>query len=151
MARGRAWLQEQGILAPADYTLRRAIGPAGQKARTVLMNRMMGSLSLPMRKRLHALVAIAQDDPVSTANRIKATPSRASSADMGLLLAKLEGIEDTGVLQIDTNWINGNYQRFPFHSARTMSADRLREKGTSPILVILHVKDFGPGVYWGRT
>ena len=127
LARGRAWLQEQRILAPADYTLRRAVGSARQKARTVLMNRMMASLSLPMRERLDALVAIAEDDPFSALNRIKATPSRASSAGMGQLLAKLEVIEETGVLEIDINWINGNYQRLLFHSVRTMSADRLRE------------------------
>ncbi len=127
LARGRAWLQEQRILAPADYTLRRAIGSARQKARTVLMNRMMASLSLPMRERLDALVTVAEDDPFSVLNRIKATSSRASSAGMGQLLAKLELIEETGVLEIDINWINGNYQRFLFHSVRTMSADRLRE------------------------
>ena len=46
---------------------------------------------------------------------------------MDQLLAKLELIQETGVLEIDINWINGNYQRFLFHSVRTMSADRLRE------------------------
>jgi len=127
LARGRTWLQEQRILAPADYTLRRAVGSARHKARTVLMDRMMASLSLSMRERLDALVTVAEDDPFSALNRIKATSSRASSAGMGQLLAKLELIEETGVLEIDINWINANYQRFLFHSVRTMSADRLRE------------------------
>ena len=127
LARGRTWLQEQRILAPADYTLRRAIGSARQKARTVLMNRMMACLSLPMRERLDALVAVAEDDPFSALNRIKTAPSRASAAGMNRLLAKLGLIEDTGVLEMDISWINGNYQRFLFHNVRTMSADRLRE------------------------
>ena len=127
LARGRTWLQEQRILAPADYTLRRVIGSARQKARTVLMNRMMACLSLPMRERLDALVAVGEDDPFSTLNRIKTISSKASPAGMGRLLAKLELIEDTGVLEVDINWINANYQRFLFHSVRTMSADRLRE------------------------
>ena len=127
LARGRTWLQEQRILAPADYTLRRAIGSARQKARTVLMNRMMACLSLPMRERLDALVAVAEDDPFSALNRIKTAPSRASPAGMNRLLAKLGLIEDTGVLEMDTSWINGNYQRFLFHNVRTASADRLRE------------------------
>ena len=91
------------------------------------MNRMMACLSLPMRERLDALVAVAEDDPFSALNRIKATPSRASPAGMSRLLAKLGLIEETGVLEIDIDWINGNYQRFLFHSVRTMSADRLRE------------------------
>ena len=123
LARGRTWLQEQRFLAPADYTLRRAISSARQTARTVLMNRMM----LPMRERLDALVAVADDDPFSALNRIKATPSRAPPAGMSRLLAKLGLFEETGVLEIDIDWINGNYQRFLFHSVRTMSADRLRE------------------------
>ena len=127
LASGRTWLQEQRILAPADYTLRRAIGSARQKAHTVLMNRMMACLSLPMRERLDALVAVAEDDPFSALNRIKATPSRASPAGMSRLLAKLGLIEDTGVLEMDISWINGNYQRFLFHNVRTASADRLRE------------------------
>ena len=76
---------------------------------------------------LDALVAVSEDDLFSALNRIKATSSRASSAGMGQLLARLELIQETGVLEIDINWINGNYQRFLFHSLRTMSADRLRE------------------------
>ena len=127
LARGHTWLREQRILAPADYTLRRVIGSARQKARTALMDRMMASLSLPMRERLDALVAVAEDDPFSALNRIKSTSSKASPAGMRQLLAKLELIEDTGVLEVGINWINANYQRFLFHSVRAMSADRLRE------------------------
>ena len=43
------------------------------------------------------------------------------------LLARLEVIEATGVLEIDVGWVNGNYQRILFHSVRTASADRVRE------------------------
>ena len=43
------------------------------------------------------------------------------------LLARLELIEATGVLEIDMAWVNGNYQRVLFHSVRTASADRVRE------------------------
>ena len=45
---------------------------------------------------------------------------------MKRLLARLELIEATGVLEVDVNWVNGNYQRILFHSVRTASADRVR-------------------------
>ena len=132
LARGRAWLQEQRILVPADSVLRRAVSSARQKARAVLMNRMMACLSASMRERLDELVAVAEAETFSVLNHIKTTPSRASLAGMSRLLAKLELIEDTGVLKIDINWVNGNYQRYLFHSVRTASADRLREDMAAP-------------------
>ena len=46
---------------------------------------------------------------------------------MNRLLARLELIEATGVLEIDVGWVNGNYQRILFHSVRTASADRMCE------------------------
>ena len=41
---------------------------------------------------------------------------------MKRLLARLELLEATGVLEIDVGWVNGNYQRILFHSVRTASA-----------------------------
>ena len=46
---------------------------------------------------------------------------------MKRLLARLELIETTDVLEIDMGWVDANYQRILFHSVRTASADRLRE------------------------
>ena len=46
---------------------------------------------------------------------------------MKRLLARLEFVEATGMLEIDMAWVNGNYQRILFHSVRTASADRVRE------------------------
>ena len=45
---------------------------------------------------------------------------------MKRLLARLELIEATGVLGVNVDWVNGNYQRILFHSVRTASADRVR-------------------------
>ena len=45
---------------------------------------------------------------------------------MKRLLARLELIEATGVLDIHVGWVNGNYQRILLHSVRTASADRIR-------------------------
>ena len=124
--RARGWLRDERILAPAAYVLRRAVGTARQQARTILSNRMAQHLSRPMRECLDALLHVEEEDPFSPLNRIKSAPSSPSTAGMRRLLARLELIEETGVLGIDVSWINGNYQRVLFHTVRTASAARLR-------------------------
>ena len=84
-------------------------------------------LSASMRERLDALVAVGDDDPHSPLHHIKTGSSNPSVGGMKRLLARLEVIEATGVLEIDVGWVNGNYQRILFHSVRTASADRVRE------------------------
>ena len=61
--------------------------------------------------------------PHSPLHRIKTGSSNPSVGGMKRLLARLELIEATGVLEIDVGWVNGNYQRILFHSVRTASAD----------------------------
>ena len=106
--------------------LRRAVGAARQKARALLTQRMAERLSAPMHEALDALVAVDDDQPHSPLNRIKASSSNPSVGGMKRLLARLELIEATGVLEVDVGWVNGNYQRILFHSVRTASADRVR-------------------------
>ena len=84
-------------------------------------------LSAAMRDRLDALVAVGDDDPHSPLHRIKSGSSSPSVGGMKRLLARLELIEATGVLEVDVGWVNGNYQRILFHTVRTASADRVRE------------------------
>ena len=126
LARARAWLRDEHVLAPSDSVLRRAIGAARHKARTLLTQRMAERLSAPMREGLDALVAVDDDQPHSPLNRIKASSSNPSVRGMKRLLARLELIEATGVLGVDVDSVNGNYQRILFHSVRTASADRVR-------------------------
>jgi len=84
-------------------------------------------LSAAMRDRLDALVAVGDDDPHSPLHRIKTGSSSPSVGGMKRLLARLELLEATGALEIDVDWVNGNYQRILFHTVRTASADRVRE------------------------
>ena len=126
LARARAWLRDEHVLAPADSVLRRAIGAARHKARALLTQRMAERLSAPMRDRLDALIAVDDDQPHSPLHHIKASSSSPSVGGMKRLLARLALIEATGVLEIDVGWVNGNYQRILFHSVRTASADRVR-------------------------
>ena len=126
LARARVWLRDEHVLSPSDSVLRRAIGAARNTARTLLTERLAERLSAPMRARLDALIAGDHDQPHSPLNRIKASSSNPSVGGMKRLLARLELIEVTGVLEVDVGWINGNYQRVLFHSVRTASADRVR-------------------------
>lgn len=73
LARARAWLRDEHVLAPADSVLRRAIGAARHKARALLTQRLAERLSAPMRDRLDALIAVDDDQPHSPLNRIKAS------------------------------------------------------------------------------
>ena len=107
--------------------LRRAVGAARHKARALLTQRMAERLSAPMRDRLDELVAVGDDQPHSPLHGIKTGTSSPSVGGMKRLLARLESIEATGVLDIDVSWVNGNYQLILFHSVRTASADRVRE------------------------
>ena len=127
LARARGWLRDEHVLAPADSALRRAVGAARHKARALLTQRLAERLSAPMRDRLDALVAVGDDHPHSPLHQIKASSSNPSVGGMKRLLARLESIEATGVLEIDVGWVKGNYQRILFHSVRTASADRVRE------------------------
>ena len=60
-------------------------------------------LSAPMRNRLDALVAVDDDQPHSPLHRIKASSSNPSVGGMKRLLARLELVEATGVLEIDVS------------------------------------------------
>lgn len=68
-------------------------------------------LSAPMRDRLDELVAVGDDEPHSSLHGIKTGTSSPSVGRTKRLLARLESIEATGVLDIDVSWVNGNYQR----------------------------------------
>ena len=79
-----------------------------------------------MRDELDALLAVGEDDAFSALNRLEASPSGPSVGGMNHLLARLEIIEGTGMLEVDMGWVNGNWQRILFHRVRTATAGRLR-------------------------
>ena len=117
LARARAWLRDEHVLAPSDPVLRRAIGAARHKARTLLTQRMAERLSAPMREGLDALVAVDDDQPHSPLNRIKASSSNPSVGGMKRLLARLELIQ-TGNLAIDGAKNFGRFEAFFLPAAR---------------------------------
>ena len=89
-----------------------------------MVERMEERLLSALRERLDALLDTGDDVRFTVLNRIKESTSSPSVGSMRRLLARLQLIEATGVLEVDISWVNANYQRVLFHSVRSVSADR---------------------------
>ena len=129
LARARGRLRDTQVLAPGESVLRRAVGSARQAARITIAERMQASLSPSLRERLDTLLDTTDDDRFSALNRIKESTPSPSAVGMRRLLSRLELIEMTGVLEIDIDWVNGNYQRVLFHRARDLRGPSARDGG----------------------
>ena len=93
-------------------------------ARASMVERMEERLSSALREHLDALLETGDDVRFTVLNRIKESTSSPSVGSMRRLLARLQLIEATGVLEVDISWVNANYQRVLLHSVRSVSADR---------------------------
>ena len=130
LARARGRLRDRKILAPGESVLRRAVGSARQAARTAMAERMQACLSPSLRERLDALLGTTDDDRFSALNRIKESTSSPSVAGMSRLLARLELIEVTGVLEIDIGWVKRQLPaRAVPHRARHLRGPSARDGG----------------------
>lgn len=125
LSRAKQFLQEAGILYPADDTLRRLMIGQRQQARDHIFGRITDSLSALLRERLDALL-VAGDRRLTPFQTLKQPPGRPSPAALLRLAAKLEEIQGTEILTVDLAWLNNNYQRSLTHYAKRCSADRMR-------------------------
>ena len=89
--------------------------------------RVAGQLPREVSQALDELLEVDADESVSRLQWIKENPAKPSPAAMRRLAEKLAAIKTTGVLGIDLEWLNRNYQRALFHYVRQCSAHRLRE------------------------
>lgn len=121
----KQFLQETGILFPADDTLRRIIVRQRQAAREHIYSRVAESLSPEFKKRLDDLL-IAGDNRFTPFQSLKNPPRKASPKSVLKLADKLELIRETGILDVDLSWLNNNYQRALTRYGRRCSADRMR-------------------------
>ena len=62
---------------------------------------------------------------------------------MKRLLARLELIEATGVLGVNVDWVNGNYQRILFHSVRTRLDDMLKAQRQAVDRIVHRYRQLG--------
>lgn len=131
VAKARQWCRAGRFLMPADYAIYRIAQTERRKARDLLGKRMMQRLSPAMRSTLDVLLMTGDNASVSPLQRIKSTPSKPSNSAMVQLMGKLDLIEETGLIGVEINWVNPNYQRILYHHVRTASADKLRDMPAS--------------------
>lgn len=126
LIQAKQFLKENGILFPADDTLRRLIVTQRQAARDHIFTRIADSLSLAQQEALDGLL-IAGKKRTTPFQVLKKPPGQPSPKSMLRLADKLKIIQATGLLTIDLAWLNNNYQRSLTRYARRCSADRLRD------------------------
>lgn len=126
LVKAKAYLREQGILQPADDTLRRLIVRQREQARHAIFTRITDDLSPAMKDKLEALLVV-DEASFSPLQSLKQPPGQASPAAILRLIDKLNQIEATGILTVALSWLNNNYQRSLTHYVRRCSAARLRQ------------------------
>lgn len=125
LVQAKSFLKENGILFPADSTLRRLIAAQRQQARDHIFTRMTEGLSPDLQEKLDALL-VGGDNRLTPLQTLKQPPGRPSPTAVLRLTDKLEQIQGTGILALDLAWLNNNYQRTLARYVRRCSADRLR-------------------------
>ena len=127
LARAREYLKQEKTVFPAESVLRRIIGEQRRKARDAIAARVAEELPLEVGETLDKLLEVEAGETVSGLQGIKKNPAKPSAVAMRRLAERLTLIEATGVLGMDLEWLNRNYQRSLFQYVRNCSAPRLRK------------------------
>ena len=127
LARAREYLKQERTVFPAESVLRRIIGEQRKKAGEAIAARVAEELPPEVGETLDKLLEVKAGETVSGLQGIKKNPAKPSPAAMRLLAERLTLIEATGVLGMDLQWLNRNYQRALFRYVRNCSAHRLRD------------------------
>ena len=120
------FLKEQRILQPARDTLERLIVKQRQKARQFIYDTMLIHLTEAQCKALDNLLKV-DEAYFSPLQQLKQPPAQPSPKALIALTKKLELIETIGVIELDTDWLNNNYQRTLTKYVLRCSAKRLRD------------------------
>ena len=126
LVRVKEFLKQQRILRPTNYTLKRYIIQQREKARQYIYSRLASGLSEKQKKSIDSLLTVSEGR-ISEFQRLKENPKRATPKGMLRLTSALETIKATGVLEVDTSWLNNNYQRTLTRYAKRCSVNRLRD------------------------
>lgn len=110
LIQAKQFLKENGVLYPADDTLRRLIVTQRQAARNHTFTRITTGLSSSQREKLDNLL-VAGGNRLTPFQMLKKPPGQPSPKSMLRLAEMLQLIQETGVLSIDLSWLNNNYQR----------------------------------------
>ena len=126
LAKAENFLKEQLILQPARDTLERLIATQKQRARQFIYDKMLSSLTEEQCSILDSLLHVGESH-VSPLQQLKQPPAYPSPKGLIALTKKLELIQKLGIITLDTQWLNNNYQRSLAKYVMRCSAKRLRE------------------------
>ena len=119
------FLRAHHILEPSQDTAHRLIQTQREAARNAIYGRLTAGLSKEERGCLDALL-VADASAYSSLHYLKQPPGNPSPASFIRLTQTLDRIRETGVLEVDMDWINNNFQRALARYARQCSIYRLR-------------------------
>ena len=140
-ARVREFLKQNQILEPSQDTIQRIIQTQREAARIAIYDQIYHALSDDVRQPLDALLE-TDETPYSPLYLLKQPPGSPSPAAFNKLAAKLEQIENMGILTLDMTWLNNNFQRTLARYARQCSLYRLRrlkeERRYAVLVCFLH-------------
>jgi hypothetical protein len=108
LVQAKQFLKQEGVLFPADDTLRRLIVTQRQAAREQIFSWITNSLSLEIRDKLDDFL-VAGKKRLTPFHWLKQPPGRPAPKAMLRLAEKLEQIQATGVLAIDLSWLNNDH------------------------------------------
>lgn len=120
------FLKERCILQPARDTLERLVITQRQKARQFIYDKMLTYLTEFQCNELDNLLKV-DETHTSILQQLKQPPAQPSPKALIALAKKLELIESIDIIQLDTNWLNNNYQRTLTKYVMRCSAKRLRD------------------------
>lgn len=125
LSEAKQYLKNNKILYPSNDTLERLIITQRDKSRKFIFSKIMAMLDDKIKEKLDRLLQV--ENRASKLQYLKHPPSVPSPKSMLNLARKMEIIKDTNILDIDTTWINNNYQRSLAKYIHRCSADRIRE------------------------
>lgn len=125
LAKTEQFLKEQRILQPARDTLERLIVTQRQKARQFIYSKILANLNKEQCQHFDNLLK-ADESSLSALQQLKKPPAYPSPKALIALIQKLEFIHTLGIDDLDTDWLNNNYQRSLTQYVLRCSAKRLR-------------------------
>ncbi len=125
-ARMREYLKANHILEPALDTMQRIIQTQRQAARDAIYDQIYQALPVTTQQPLDQLL-VTENNAYSMLHSLKQPPGLPSPSAFNKLAARIEVIEDTGILAIDLSWLNNNFQRSLARFARQCTIFRLRQ------------------------
>ena len=121
------WIVSLGGWFFSSAARRCPVGEQRRKARDAIAARVAEELPLEVGETRDKLLEVEAGETVSGLQGIKKNPATPSAVAMRRLAERLTVIEATGVLGMDLEWLNRNYQRSLFQYVRNCSAPRLRK------------------------